>query len=216
MPIEDLIYIFDILGTLVFAISGVVAAVERKFDLVGAFIIGFVTALGGGTTRDLLIGSTPVTWMKNLDYLFVILSAMALCFLFYQQLSRIRKGLFIFDSIGLGLFTILGIQKALSAELSVPIALMLGVVSAVFGGVIRDVLTNQVPLIFRKEIYALASFIGGGIYLLCAYFGLGAEVNSLISISIVILIRSLAVRFKWQSPFLPLGDPIGKDDGNAQ
>lgn len=206
MPFEDLIYLFDIVGTLVFAISGVVAAVERKFDLVGAFMIGLVTALGGGTTRDLLIGSTPVAWMLNLDYLYVVIIAMALCFFFYRQLARVRKGLFIFDSIGLGLFTILGLEKALNTGLSIPIALMLGIVSAVFGGVIRDVLTNQVPLIFRKEIYALASLSGGLIYLLGIHIGFSNALNALVSIGIVILIRSLAVRYGWQSPFLPLSD----------
>lgn len=206
MPFEDLIYVFDIVGTLVFAISGVVAAVERKFDLVGAFMIGLVTALGGGTTRDLLMGSTPVSWMLNLDYLYVILAAMLLCFLFYKQLAKIRKGLFIFDSIGLGLFTILGLQKALSYGLSIPIALLLGIVSAVFGGVIRDVLTNQVPLIFRKEIYALASLTGGLIYLIGIEMEWTAALNASLSISIVILIRSLAVKYGWESPFLPLGN----------
>ncbi len=206
MPFEDLIYLFDIVGTLVFAISGVVAAVERKFDLVGAFIIGLVTALGGGTTRDLLIGSTPVGWMLSLDYLWVVISAMVLCFFFYRQLARIRKGLFIFDSIGLGLFTILGLQKALNAGLSIPIALMLGIVSAVFGGVIRDVLTNQVPLIFRKEIYALASLFGGVFYLIGIEMNFSSALNAFISIGIVILIRSLAVKYGWQSPFLPLSE----------
>ena len=205
MPINELINILDLLGTLVFAISGVIAAVERKFDLVGAFIIGFVTALGGGTTRDLLMGSTPVTWMREPHYLLVIVAAMALCYLFFPQLSKVRKSIFIFDSIGLGLFSILGLQKALIAELSVPVALILGIVSAVFGGVIRDVLTNQVPLIFRKEIYALASLAGALLYWLGTLLNLSSALNALISISLVVLIRSLAVSRGWESPFLPLG-----------
>ncbi|WP_421750981.1 trimeric intracellular cation channel family protein [Croceimicrobium sp.] len=205
MPLQDLIYVLDLLGTLVFAISGVVAAVERKFDLVGAFIIGFVTALGGGTTRDVLMGATPVSWMLNLEYLGIVALAMILCYLFYPRLSHIRRSLFIFDSIGLGLFTILGFQKAMIAELSIPIALMLGIVSAVFGGVIRDVLTNQVPLIFRKEIYALASLAGGLLYWLGSLLEVNTALNALISICVVVLIRSLAVAYGWESPFLPLG-----------
>lgn len=164
MPLADLIYLLDLLGTLVFAISGVVAAVERKFDLVGAFFIGLITALGGGTTRDLLMGSTPVTWMVEPEYLLMVVLAMLLCYLFFRSLSKMRKSLFIFDSIGLGLFSILGFQKALTADLSIPIALVLAIVSAVFGGVLRDVLTNQVPLIFRKEIYALAALGGALLY----------------------------------------------------
>jgi uncharacterized membrane protein YeiH len=205
VPINDLIYLLDLLGTLVFAISGVIAAVDRKFDLVGAFFIGFVTALGGGTTRDLLMGATPVSWMLNLEYFYVTLLALLLCFLFYRGINRIRKSLFIFDSIGLGLFTILGIQKALMAGLALPVALLLGIISAVFGGVLRDVLTNQVPLIFRKEIYALASLSGGLIYLLGDYWQWPTEINAFIAITWVIIIRSLAVRFQWQSPYLPLG-----------
>ncbi len=205
MPLEDLIYVLDLLGTLVFAISGVIAAVEQKFDLVGAFIIGFVTALGGGTTRDLLMGATPVAWMHNLDYLLIVSLAMILCYLFYPRLSKIRRSLFIFDSIGLGLFSILGFQKALIAELDIPIALILGIVSAVFGGVIRDVLTNQVPLIFRKEIYALAALAGAVLYWLGGLLGLSAGIDAVVSISLVVLIRSLAVARGWQSPFLPLG-----------
>lgn len=214
MPLQDLIFVLDLLGTLVFAISGVIAAVDRKFDLVGAFIIGFVTALGGGTTRDLLMGNTPVTWMLEPHYLLVILIAMLLCYFFFPKLNKIRRSLFIFDSIGLGLFSILGLQKALVAELSVPIALILGMVSAVFGGVIRDVLTNQVPLIFRKEIYALAALAGALLYWIGTLLNFSSSLNALISISLVVLIRSLAVSRGWESPFLPRGQQQDKSSSN--
>lgn len=211
MLLSDILSILDLLGTLVFAISGVIAAIDRKFDLVGAFFIGFVTALGGGTTRDVLMGATPVTWMTNLQYLWVILSAMLLCFLLYPWLLKIRRSLFIFDSIGLGLFTILGLEKALQAGLSIPIALMLGIISAVFGGVLRDVLTNQEPLIFRKEIYALASLSGGILFLLLRELNLHPTVSYLAPIAMVIVIRSFAVKYGWQSPFLPLKRPQSGD-----
>lgn len=205
MPLADLIYILDLLGTLVFAISGVVAAVERKFDLVGAFFIGLVTALGGGTTRDVLMGSTPVSWMLEPQYLLMVVIAMLLCYLFFRSLSKMRRSLFIFDSIGLGLFSILGFQKALIADLSIPIALILAIVSSVFGGVLRDVLTNQVPLIFRKEIYALAALAGALLYWLGTLVTLNPALNAAIAIVVVVAIRSLAVSRGWQSPFLPLG-----------
>lgn len=205
MPLADLIYILDLLGTLVFAISGVVAAVERKFDLVGAFFIGLVTALGGGTTRDVLMGSTPVSWMLEPQYLLMVVIAMLLCYLFFRSLSKMRRSLFIFDSIGLGLFSILGFQKALIADLSIPIALILAIVSSVFGGVLRDVLTNQVPLIFRKEIYALAALAGALLYWLGTLVTLNPALNAAIAIAVVVAIRSLAVSRGWQSPFLPLG-----------
>jgi len=152
----DLIYAIDLMGTLVFAISGVITATEKKFDLVGATIIGLVTAIGGGTVRDVLIGETPVGWMKDLNYLLVIFLAIPLCFFFIHIIRKLRRSVFLFDTIGIGLFTILGLQKTLGMGLSPVVALLMGVVSAVFGGVIRDVLSNEVPLIFRKEIYASA------------------------------------------------------------
>jgi len=111
----DLIYYIDLFGTLVFAISGVLVAVEKKFDLVGAIIIGIVTAVGGGTLRDVLIGETPVGWMKDLNYLYVIFAAIPLCFFFQKSIQKLRRGIFLFDTIGIGLFTILGLQNLVGA-----------------------------------------------------------------------------------------------------
>lgn len=199
----SLIYIIDLLGTLVFAISGVLAAVDKKFDLVGATIIGFVTAVGGGTVRDVLIGQTPVSWMTDLNYIVVILSALPLCYFFIETIIKLRKGVFFFDTVGIGLFTILGLQKTLDFGLSPIIALLMGVVSAVFGGVIRDVLANEVPLIFRKEIYASACLVGGMVYLLLKMSAIHVHISMIISILIVFVIRSLAVRNNWALPFNP-------------
>lgn len=199
------VYILDLIGTLVFAISGVTAAVEKKFDLVGATILGMVTAIGGGTLRDLLIGETPVSWMKDLNYLYVIIAALPLCYFFQNQILKLRRGVFLFDTIGIGLFTILGVQKTLALGLSPLIALLMGVVSAVFGGVIRDILSNEVPLIFRKEIYASACLIGGLIFLGMHSLMPGSWYNSLAAIAVVILIRYLAVRNNWGLPFRPKG-----------
>ena len=166
----ELLYYIDLLGTLVFAISGVLVAVEKKFDLVGAIIIGIVTAVGGGTLRDILIGETPVGWMKDLNYLYVIFAALPLCFYFQSAIQKLRKGVFLFDTIGIGLFTILGLQKTLGVGLSPFVAVMMGITSAVFGGVIRDVLTNEVPLIFRKEIYASACLAGALVFFIARLF----------------------------------------------
>lgn len=199
----DLIYAVDLFGTLVFSISGVLAAVEKKFDLLGAFILGLVTAVGGGTLRDVLIGETPVGWMKDLNYLYIIIAALPICYFFKKAILKLRKGVFLFDTIGIGLFTILGLQKTLGTGLSPLIAILMGIVSATFGGVIRDVLSNEVPLIFRKEIYASACLIGALIFLLMEYFLKGAAVNIVLSISVVIIIRYLAVRKNWDLPFNP-------------
>ena len=199
----QLLYYVDLFGTLVFAISGVLVAVEKKFDLVGAIIIGIVTAVGGGTLRDVLIGETPVGWMKDLNYLYVIFTAIPLCFYFQKSIQKLTKGLFLFDTIGIGLFTILGLQKTLGVGLSPLVAIMMGIVSAVFGGVTRDVLTNEIPLIFRKEIYASACLVGALVFLILEYFFAGAIYNILLSILVVIIIRYLAVRRNWQIPFNP-------------
>lgn len=197
----NFIYWVDIIGTFVFAISGTLAANYKKFDVVGATVIGMVTAIGGGTLRDLLIGSTPVGWMKNDIYVYVILVAIPFSFLFKKQILKLRRSMFLFDTIGIGLFTILGINKTLALGLSPLVALLMGVTSAVFGGVIRDVLCNEVPLIFRKEIYATACLAGGIIYLLLEKMSLFENWNMIISIFVVMIIRILAVRYHWSLSF---------------
>lgn len=193
----DIIQIFDFIGTFVFAVSGVMTAIQKKFDVIGASIIGLVTAIGGGTLRDLLIGSTPVGWMQNEFYIYIILLAVPICYLFKRYIVKLRKTIFLFDTIGIGLFTILGIEKTLSIELSVIAALLMGISSAVFGGVIRDVLCNEVPLIFRKEIYASACLVGGIVYVILEHFLQFPGWNMIISIFIVMIIRILATKFKW-------------------
>lgn len=199
----DAIFTIDIIGTFAFALSGVMAAIERKFDFFGTIILAFVTAIGGGTLRDVLIGSTPVGWMKSDVHIWVILSAIPIAYFFLKVIRRLRKTFFLFDTIGLGLFTILGLEKALNVGLSPTVGVMMGIVTAVFGGVIRDVLSNQVPLIFRKEIYAFACLAGALVYLGLDFIHCINEINLAISIGVVILIRILAIRFKWSIPFRP-------------
>lgn len=203
LELNIFIYSIDLIGTLVFAISGVLTAVEKKFDFVGAVIIGTVTAIGGGTVRDILIGAAPVGWMKDLNYLIAILSGVLICYFFYKPVIRFRKGLFLFDTIGISLFTMLGVEKTLKLGLSPVIAITMGVVSAVFGGVIRDILTNREPLIFRKEIYATACFAGALVYVITNQLLNQPNLNLLIGASIVTTIRTLAVKFHWSLPFTP-------------
>lgn len=197
------LYIIDLIGTLVFAISGVLVAVEKQFDWVGAAVIGFVTAIGGGTLRDVMIGRTPVGWMQDTNYLIVILASLPLIFYFRKYILRLRRSLFLFDTIGIGLFTILGLEKTLEAGLSPLVAVLMGMVSAVFGGVTRDVLTNEIPLIFRKEIYASACIAGGIIFLIMEQVSSIYLLNLWLSIGVVIMIRSLAVVKHWSMPFNP-------------
>lgn len=195
------IYLVDLFGTCVFAISGVLTAIQKKFDIVGSLIIGFVTAIGGGTLRDLLIGRTPVGWLNDRNYFLVIIGGYFIAYAFKTKIISFKKSMFLFDTIGLGLFTILGIQISNQYELNMEICLIMGVISACFGGVIRDVLTNEIPLIFRKEIYATACFIGGIVYLILLKISQFENINIFTSIIIVILIRYFAVKNKWSLNF---------------
>lgn len=190
------------IGTLVFAISGALAASEKKFDIFGAYILAAVTAVGGGSLRDVLIGSTPVGWMKDTNYLLIIILAVPISIFFKSFILRLRKTMFLFDTIGIGLFTVLGLQKTIGVGLSPAIAVLMGAVSAVFGGVVRDVLSNEVPLIFRKEIYATACLAGGGIFLLADFFIHDVNISMLIAIGFIITIRTLAVLKNWELPLI--------------
>ncbi len=196
----DLITFIDYSGTFVFAVSGMMAAVDKKFDLFGVIILGMVTAIGGGTIRDILIGSTPVTWMKNDIYAYLMIAGLPVVFFFGKYIKNLKYSIFLFDAFGIGFFTILGLEKTLRMGLSPTVAIMMGVTSAVFGGVIRDVLSNEVPLIFRREVYAFACLSGAVIYLILLQF-LPKDFASWISIGCVILIRVLAMKLKWRIPF---------------
>ncbi|WP_116106219.1 trimeric intracellular cation channel family protein [Lewinella sp. IMCC34191] len=186
----------DYLGTLVFAISGALAGLRSRFDVFGVFIMALVTAIGGGTLRDLLLGSTPVNWLLHPTYVYIVIGAVALTYLFRTQVVALRRSRFLFDTIGIALYTVAGLQKALDYDLSPLIAVMLGVVSATFGGVIRDVLSGEPPLIFRREIYASACLAGGVVFLLLSTV-VGETVSTMTASLVVFLIRFFAVRNKW-------------------
>ncbi len=190
----------DFLGTAVFAISGALAAMRRKFDPFGVLILASVTAIGGGTLRDVLIGNTPVNWMIHWEYLIIIFCATFIAMLFRKKLSFFRKTMFLFDAIGLGIFTIIGVEIGLNSGLHPIICIILGTLSASFGGVLRDILSNEVPLIFHKEIYASLSIIGGIIFYGLLQTALPINVNYVITSSLVVVLRILAVRYQWILP----------------
>ena len=192
--------IIDILGTFAFAVSGASSAMEKKLDPFGVIILSFVTAIGGGTLRDILIGNTPVGWLKNETTSIVILVAAIITLLFGNALKHLTNTLFLFDALGLGLFTIIGIEKGLELHFSPGICIALGTITGCFGGVIRDVLLNNVPLIFQKEIYASACIVGGLIYFLLARFDMAPYWITLISILSIFFIRIIAVRYRLALP----------------
>jgi uncharacterized membrane protein YeiH len=196
----ELIYVLDILGTFAFAISGALVALDKKLDIFGVIIIAFVTAVGGGMLRDILIDAHPINWIGDLNYLYIIFSAVIFTFLFKSKIAYLSKTLFLFDTIGISVFTLLGLQKGLSYDLHPLVAVIMGMISAVFGGVLRDVLTNRVPLIFEKEIYASACLAGGVMYLTLNYFSVEENINFIISASVVVIIRVVAVKFSLELP----------------
>ena len=155
----NFIYVFDILGTAAFAISGASFAMQKKMDPFGVLIIGFVTAIGGGTLRDILVGKEPVTWMTNLPYVYTIMISVVFAILFRKKIGYLSKSLFLFDTIGLGIFTITGTQIGIENGLHPLISISLGMMSATFGGVIRDTLCNEILLSFHKDIYSTACIV---------------------------------------------------------
>lgn len=193
-------FLMDLFGTVAFAISGVLVAMDKRLDLFGVFIIAFVTAIGGGTLRDLLIGNTPVAWMLESTYIITIIGTVILAIIFREKLRYLRKSLFLFDTIGIGLYTMVGIEKGLNANLLPVMCIILGTITASFGGVIRDILCNEIPVIFRKEIYATACVLGGLSYFLLRKLPLDDEYVYLASILIVIGIRLVAVKYKIALP----------------
>lgn len=190
----------DYIGTFVFALSGAAAAQNKKLDLFGGGVIALVTSLGGGTLRDILIGNTPVGWLKHPWYLPIIAAGMLTAFFFRQATTRWHRTIFLFDTIGIGLFTILGYELARQQGLSWPICMVLGTISAVFGGVLRDVLSAEIPLIFRQEIYATACLAGAGTYTLLLQTAIPRDAAMLICVAATFFIRLAAIKWHWVMP----------------
>lgn len=198
----NILYYLDLLGTLAFAISGAMSAAEKRFDLFGGGFVAFVTAIGGGTVRDSILGHTPVAWLTDPLYFYVILLGIVTAFVFKQKVLVLKKTLFIFDTIGISVFTIIGVERGLSYDIHAPLAIMMGTISAVVGGILRDVLCNDIPLIFKKEIYATACVMGGAVFVGLMYLGIPDSVNSLLTSINIILVRTLSVRYNWTLPKL--------------
>lgn len=193
-------YILDLLGTSAFAISGALFAINKKMDPVGVFIIAFATAVGGGTLRDVIIGRFPVVWMSDLFYVYTISISVILAIIFKNRIKYLSKSLFLFDTIGLGIFTIIGTEIGIQNNFHPIICVFLGTISASFGGVLRDILANEIPLIFHKEIYATACVIGSITFLVLNQFPIHQDINYILTTLMVIFVRLVAVKFKLQLP----------------
>ncbi|MCM1151688.1 MAG: trimeric intracellular cation channel family protein [Alistipes sp.] len=193
--------ILEIVGTLAFAISGIRLASAKHFDWFGAYVVGFTTAIGGGTLRDLMLSCTPF-WMLDSTYLVVTAAALLIVLFSGAYLIKLNNTFFIFDAIGLGLFTVVGIEKTLDAGFPLWVGIIMGTITGAAGGVLRDILINEEPLIFRKEIYALACVFGGVVFWICQSAGLDAYASEIVTAISVIAVRVVAVRFRLELPAL--------------
>lgn len=193
-------YYFELLGTVVFAISGALAVESKNQDWMGASFLAFITAIGGGTLRDLLLNSHPLVWMNDLNIMLSILVGILIAYFFQSKLFKLRKTLFLFDTLGIALFTIVGTEKALSFGVIPVVAAILGMFTAVFGGVLRDTLTNEIPVLFKRGVYAGACLIGAATYLLLEALNVDRIIAFSVSFVAILALRISSVRYDWAIP----------------
>lgn len=195
-------YLAELAGTYFFAISGVLATDDKDRNWFGATFTGFVTAIGGGSLRDILLGSYPLIWINDINFLYAILLGVVTSLAFFNWVLKLRRTMLLFDMVGIALFTIVGVEKSLSLGVRPEIAAIMGVFTAVMGGVIRDTLTNKTPVIFSKEVYATACLSGAILYLVLESFSVSRVGNFLISASLIVIIRIVVIRFRIELPSL--------------
>lgn len=206
---NELLYYLDIFGIIVFALSGALMAGRYKLDPFGVVVLASVTAIGGGTIRDTIL-QTPVFWVVEPYYLYVILATALLTIILIRQPKRIPKRfLLIADALGLALFAVLGTQKSIALGTPLPVAVVMGTITGVAGGMIRDVLCNVIPMILCKEIYALAAMLGGSLFVVFHLLGWSENEATIAAVSGALLLRLAAIY--WQVS-LPAFDIIEKDN----
>ncbi len=201
MLTDTFLRVIEYLGTFTFAVSGIRHAATKNFDWFGGFVCGITVAIGGGTLRDLMLGLTPF-WMTNGMYMLSALFAQVFVIVFSRYLKYLDNTWFVFDTIGLALFTIVGIEKTLMCGYPFWLAIAMGCITGSAGGIIRDLLLNTTPIIFQKEFYAMTTVVGGLIYWLLIYIGAGVKVTSLVTFAVICILRYLAVRYDLSLPKL--------------
>jgi uncharacterized membrane protein YeiH len=209
IQVEIIQLIIEFLGTFAFAISGIRLAAAKHFDWFGGYVCGMVVAIGGGTIRDVLLGVTPF-WMTNPVYIVCTGMALLVVILFSRQLKKLDRAWMMFDTLGLALFTIAGIQKSLAYGQPFWVSIIMGCITGAAGGIIRDVLLNNEPVIFRTDIYAMASVLGGICYWAMVQLHIPISITVIVSFSIVCVVRFLSIRYHITLPILH--DEDGEDD----
>ncbi len=189
-----ILYAMDLFGTAVFAISGGLMAARKRYDLFGFLVVGMCPAIGGGTLRDMTLGATPVFWIEDVNYLWIALITSVLTFFFAKHIREYTMALLIADAVGLALFAIVGAQKAMTFQVLPEIAVVMGVMTACVGGMIRDVLCREEPLILQKDIYATAAILGAGIYVVMEAMELNHWASMLVGFTAALVLRVVAIR----------------------
>lgn len=202
MPVN---YILDLFGTFAFALSGALMAVKKNMDLFGMVVLALVTAIGGGTLRDMMLGLTPVFILTQPVYIYISVAAALCVFLFYKLFFRINSIILIADAIGLGTFVCIGISRAIDAHVSLTGAVLLGLITAVMGGILRDLLANEIPTVLIRDFYATACIIGGIVYVILYKLGVPHNIIILATAGFIIGLRILAIKFNWNFIKVPYG-----------
>lgn len=207
-PVDWLLLSLDLAGTFVFAISGAMLAVKRRLDLFGVLVLSFAASTSGGILRDLLIGATPPAAIQDWRYLGTALSAGTIIFFCYSPVSRLRTPILVFDAAGLALFAVAGTDKALAYGLHPLMAAVLGMLTAIGGGMVRDLLVARIPTVFRGELYAIAALLGASTVVAGHLIGLPLVPTALAGLALCFGTRLLAIRRGWDLPIAPSFAPM--------
>ena len=203
---DILLYLLDMVGVIACAIAGTLLAQHKGFDIAGCILVSMVNAIGGGTLRDMALDRHPLFWMTDLNYVIVITVTSLILQIFFHLYHKIDKALKLFDAIGLAAFSVIGFKVALAQDMSPVIAVMMGVWTAIIGGLLRDIICNEIPLLLQREIYITASIAGSLSYLALDYWGVDAITNEFMMLFIIFAVRMLALKFDWHLPSIRLVD----------
>lgn len=201
---DILLYLLDMIGIIACAVAGTLLAQHKGFDIAGCILVAMVNAIGGGTLRDMALDRHPLFWMTDLNYVLVITISSLVVQIFFHLSPKIDNMLNLFDAIGLAAFSVIGFKIALNQDLSPVIAIMMGVWTAILGGLLRDIICNELPLLLQREIYISASIAGSVTYLLLAHYGINSSLNEFIMLGVIFAVRILALRFDWHLPSIRL------------
>lgn len=197
---RSMIYAFDMIGTIACSVSGTILARSKNFDPMGCILVAMVTAIGGGTVRDVMLDRQPLFWMTDLTYLTVITITSLIFQAFFNANNRVYRVLQISDAIGLAAFSLIGVKVALSYGMNLPVAMLMGIITTIVGGMIRDMICNELPLVLRQEIYITASMVGSAVYFIMQYYHMLNWLSEVTMMSVVFIIRMMAIFYDWHLP----------------